>query len=243
LFEKCIRRATLDAFWSKEDSTVKETRGGIRMAMLKAEMIRGDQIFPALGPLPLKDVDGVGPAALQLLKTLDPGITEPLVQYTTAKNLTTALGALWEVSVHSKEETVMVKEMQKSYVTANPVKSQWYERFLLGMHKRMGDSVKQDEAISIEQMLALMEMFERDWQKVMADRNRTAGQVREILFPALFSVLAYCGALRGEEVPLMDLEATKEFTASGMEHTEEEKKHGVIALHGRLKMNWANSVI
>jgi hypothetical protein len=40
--------------------------------------------------------------------------------------------------------------------------------------------------------------------------------VQEVLFPALFSVLAYCGALRGEEVPLMDLEATKEFTASGM---------------------------
>jgi hypothetical protein len=28
------------------------------------------------------------------------------------------------------------------------------------MHKRMGDSVKQEEAISIEQMLALMAMFE-----------------------------------------------------------------------------------
>jgi hypothetical protein len=142
--------------------SVKGTRGWIRAATLKAEMIRGDQIFPALGSLPLKDVDGVGPAALQLLKTLDPGITEPLVQYTMAKNLTTALGALgalWKVSVHSKEETVMVKEMQKSYVTANPVKSQWYERFLLGMHKRMGDSVKQDEAISIEQMLALMEII------------------------------------------------------------------------------------
>jgi hypothetical protein len=33
----------------------------------------------------------------------------------------------------------------------------------------------------------------------------------------------------------MDLEATREFTASGLKHSEEKKKHGVIALHGWLK--------
>jgi hypothetical protein len=40
-------------------------------------MIDGDKIFPALEPLPLKDVDGMGAAAIQLLKTLDPGINQP----------------------------------------------------------------------------------------------------------------------------------------------------------------------
>jgi hypothetical protein len=103
------------------------------------------------------------------------------------------------------------------------------------MHKRMGDSAKQDEAISVEQMTALMEVFERDWRKVVGEPRRSHAQVHEVLFPALFSVLACCGALRGEEVPLMDLDATREFTASGLEHTKEELKHGVIALHGRFK--------
>jgi hypothetical protein len=51
---------------------VKGARGNIRSAMQKVSMIHGDNIFPPLGPLPLKDVDGMGPAALQLLKTLDP---------------------------------------------------------------------------------------------------------------------------------------------------------------------------
>jgi hypothetical protein len=36
-------------------------------------------------------------------------------------------------------------------------------------------------------------------------------------------------------VSLMDLEATREFTESGLEHPEEAKKHAVIALHGRFK--------
>jgi hypothetical protein len=88
----------------------------VRVAIQKAEMIGGDGIFPALGPLPIGDVDGVGAAAIQLLKTLDPGTTEPLVQLTAAAKITAALGALWEVSVHSKGETVMVREMTKSHV-------------------------------------------------------------------------------------------------------------------------------
>jgi hypothetical protein len=236
LFEKCIRRATVDSFWSREDGTVGSTRTSIRAALLKADMLNsGKVIFPALGPLPLKDVDGMGAACIQLLKTLDPGVTENLVQYSTAKNVTTALGALWEVSVESKDQTIMIRDRTKSYVTNNPVKSQWYEKFLSGMHKRMGDSVKQDEAISVEQMIALMEMFERDWGVLLKNGERTNNQVREVLFPGLFAVLAFCGALRGEEVSLMDLGATKEHTYSGLSHPNESKKHGVIALHGRFK--------
>jgi hypothetical protein len=97
--------------------------------------------------------------------------------------------------VQSKEETVMVKDMMKSYVTTNPVKSQWHEQFLDGMHKQMGDCVVQDEAISIEQMVALMDVFEEDHKQAMRDINRPPNQVREVLFPALFFILAFCGAL------------------------------------------------
>jgi hypothetical protein len=80
LFEKCIRRASLDAFWSREESTVKGLRSSLQASLNIADMIRGDSIFPHLGPLPLKDVDGMGAAALQLLKTLDPGINAETVQ-------------------------------------------------------------------------------------------------------------------------------------------------------------------
>jgi hypothetical protein len=138
LFEKCIRRASLDTFWLRVDATVRGARVSIRAAIQKADMIHGERIFPPLGPLPLKDMNGMGAAAIQLLKTLDPGINEATVQFSTAKTITTALGALWEVSTQSKGETVMVRDMTNSYVTSNPVKSQWYERFLQGMHKRMG---------------------------------------------------------------------------------------------------------
>jgi hypothetical protein len=56
-----------------------------------------------------------------------------------------------------------------------------------------------------------------------------------VLFSALFSALACCGALQGQEIPLMDLEATKEFTNCGLNHPDKFERHGVIALHGRFK--------
>jgi hypothetical protein len=104
LLEKCSKQATLDAFWSRENSTVQGARSNLGSAMQKVEMVHGDSIFPALGALPLKDVDGMGAAALQLLKTLDPGVNEPLVQCSTAKGLTAAMGAMWEAWCKAKKK-------------------------------------------------------------------------------------------------------------------------------------------
>ena len=235
LMNMCIRRATLDAFWSREAGTVRGSRSSMKAAFRCAGLVKGDKIFPRLGPFPLKDVDGMGPAVLQLLKTLDPGKHEATVQFDTAKNVRTVLGAVWEVSVESKDQTVIVQDMTKRFLTTSPTKSQWFSRFMQGMHKRMGDVTKQDEAISVELMVALMGEFEKDWIKISQDGVGTDEEISEVLFPALFAVTAFCGALRGEEVPLMDLGATKEFTEAGLLTTMEERRHGVIALHGRFK--------
>jgi hypothetical protein len=48
-------------------------------------LVKGDGIFPRLGPFPLKEIDGMGSAVLQLLKTLDPGKHEETVQFDTKK--------------------------------------------------------------------------------------------------------------------------------------------------------------
>ena len=74
-------------------TSVKGTCTRIRAAiLLKAH------IFPAFGPLPFNDVELLGSAALQLLKTLDPGIKVALVLYTNTENVvSTGLTALCEV--------------------------------------------------------------------------------------------------------------------------------------------------
>jgi hypothetical protein len=50
LFERCIRRATIDAFWSKEESTMRGARGGIWAAIQKVDMINGGKHSRHLDP-------------------------------------------------------------------------------------------------------------------------------------------------------------------------------------------------
>jgi hypothetical protein len=75
----------MDAFWSREETNIKVTHGSIQSAIKKTDMMNRYKLFPALGSLPLRNYDGMGVVALQLLKTLDPGISESLVQYYMAK--------------------------------------------------------------------------------------------------------------------------------------------------------------
>ena len=55
---------------------------------------------------------------------------------------------------------VMAKDAKKTYMTNWTMYGLWFECFMHGMHKQMGEVVKPDLAISIEVMLALVEDLE-----------------------------------------------------------------------------------
>jgi len=112
-----------------------------------------------------------------------------------------------------------------------PTNGEWFERFMLGFHKRVGDVSRLDLAVLIEVMLALMERFDRLWILTDGDSKKK----EEVLFPALFAVAAYAGGLRGEKVPLMDLVSTFKHFAEGVNHPKH--PHVVMALRGRFKRN------
>ena len=91
----------------------------------------------------------------------------------------------------------------------------------------MGDESRPDLAISIEVMVALMERFDRLWMLAGEDRTKQ----EEVLFPALFSIVAYAGGLRGKEIPLMDLFSMIKHFAEGINHPK--YLHVVMLLRGR----------
>jgi hypothetical protein len=98
----------------------------------------------------------------------------------------------------------------------------------------MGDLHFPDLAVSIEVMLELMKRFEQKWsdlQHVRGANERKEG----ILFPALFTILAYMGGLRGKEVMLCDLGGMRKHHQAGVTHRIAEKRHTTIALLGRFK--------
>ena len=88
--------------------------------------------------------------------------------------------------------------------------------------------VKQELGISIELIHALMSRYEARWETAGQNRKRQ----EEVLFPALFCIVAFCCALRGEEVPMMSLSGIVQHLNDAINHGT---PHVVIALVGRFK--------
>jgi hypothetical protein len=194
---RCIRRANLDAFWARESSTVLANGREMRQMAKKAALVLMSPPTPNLGPYPVEDVQGMGIAVCVLLRS----INEQFVQYNTARKMRAAFSNFWQASIEGQRAAIVQRNTTKMFSTTCPTNGRWFERFALGMHKRQGDQSYPDKAISVEVMMALMERFESAW-KVAKGQEKEEGAV---LFPALFSVITFCGGFRGEETPLMEL--------------------------------------
>jgi hypothetical protein len=229
---KFVRRANLDSMWSRSPGTVRNTSREIRLLHVKASMLRLDAetMLPQMGPWPVKDIHGMGIAVCILLRSLDPGKNEVTIQFSTSQKMKSAFANVWRASLRGSDGAVVSRDTVKLFHTTCPTHGEWFERFTKGMHERMGDKVKQDLAISIEQMHALMERYESRWVSAGDNRELQKG----VLFPALFAIVCFCCALRGEEAPLMSLTGTVLHAEEGARHPT--LPHVVVALLGRFKM-------
>lgn len=225
-----MRRASLDVFWAREPSTVRGTSSGLNIISNKLGLVGVpiDRILPDMGPHPLKDSWGMGVAVSLLLRSLDQGVTEDTVQWGTVRKLRGAFSNVWQASIEGPKSTVIQLDTTKLYVTTCPTNSMWFERFTKGIHKRQGDNIQPDMGISLEQMIALMDMFELEWKSEPSQDMQA-----EILFSALFMLSTFLGGLRGEEVPLMDLAGMRKYFGEGVRHKR--YPHVPLAMLGRFK--------
>lgn len=223
----CIRRANLDAFWSREPKTVNKNRTEAKRAMRHAETVGLYNVFPPMGPFPLADVCGMGVAVVMLLRSRDKGKNKAHVQFDTARRVRSAYSNCYHASAAGLNSAVMAKDTRKLVVTQCATYGEWFERFALGMNKRMGDQPHQDLAISIEVMLELMELTDRDWEQADNPQEKKLASL-----DGCFYVIAFCGGLRGEEVVLLDLFGTQSHYEAGGRH---DTPHVIINLLGKFK--------
>ena len=192
-----IRRANIDAFWGRSASTVKTNRSNLRRFQAIASDDFGmNSVLPDMGPHELKDVWGMGIAVTLLGKSLDKGLYGPTVQFETARKLRSAYSNVWGSSRHALTLGVLARDTMKIFVTQCPGYCLWFERFIRGMHSRMGDDRRPDAAISSVAMHEVMNRVEADF--IDADSLKEA---RYFARAGLFFLSAFLGSLRGEEVP------------------------------------------
>lgn len=227
---KCIRRCNLDALWSREPTTVEHNRRDICKAIAKGAELGhiSHDMFPQKPSRPLKDECNMALATTMIYRSLDKGKNETCVQFSTVRSMRAAAGNFWKASA-MEGTTVMMRGHMKLTGSTSSTNAEWFENFMLGYHKRVGDVSRPDRAISIELMLAIMKQFEIQWENTEGNRTKE----KEVIFPALFAVSAFVASLRGEEVPLMDLKETREKTGLGLDHPK--FQHVVLTLVGRFK--------
>lgn len=228
---QCIRRCNLDSLWSREPTTVEHNRRDICKAISKGAEIGhlSSILFPVKRSRPMRDECYMALATTMIHRSLDKGKNDEHVQFSTVRSMRSAAGNYWKASTVHGEISVLMRGQTKLMGSSSPTNSEWFENFMLGYHKRVGDVSRPNRAISIELMLAMMKRFEAQWERTYNDPERQ----REVIFPALFSVCAYVASLRGEEVPLLDLGETRANTARGLNHRTH--PHVVLSLSGRFK--------
>jgi hypothetical protein len=156
-----IRRANLDAFWSRTTNTVATNLRNLKSVMkLSGEL--GLNLLPPRGPFELKDEFGMGVAMIVLRKSLQPGRNGKFVQYNTVRRLRTVYGNYWRALIESPVSALVssMEEGKKFFGSECPTDSFWYGKFTRGLHKRIGDLIIQDLAISKEVMIEIMRSIE-----------------------------------------------------------------------------------
>jgi hypothetical protein len=140
-----------------------------------------------MGPYSGEDTFRMALAVCILIRSLDPGNTEEFVQFSTARNL----GSVYSNSFHASSQhqtglSVMAQNTTRIWVTTCPSYGYWFERFMRGVHKRMGEEVRPDFALSVSVLRRMLGGLDKQW--VEARSLETKKLVVEI---AMFLVAAF----------------------------------------------------
>ena len=204
-----VRRANLDAFWSRSSGTVRGQVTEVRF-QLRYGTALGLEMYPPLGPFPLGQHNGMKEAVGLILRAKEPGAHGPTAKFSTTRKSRSAYTNVWEASPASGGDVTFSEKSRRLVATLNPTEGAWFVRFMRGLRIRMGQISRQDRAISIGVMHELMRRFETDWER------SGGGLDLKRLSSATFCIVSFCGGFRGCETTWTDLAALRH----DLEHIE-----------------------
>jgi hypothetical protein len=183
-------------------------------------------LFGPRGPFPATDADGMAVAIVMVQHSLARGRYSNTVQFETVCKFRAAVSNIYNSSVEGQGAMVMAKDTRKLQVTKCPTYTAFFERFCHGLHKHMGDIVRPERALPHEIMVAIQAELEKDWE------NSDPRSRLELALEAAYYLIGFALALRGEEIPLVELRGTSKHWDRSTQHI---KPHVVVTLLGRFK--------
>ena len=160
----CIRRVNLDAMTGKSRDTINQHVGRIRRVLGFNAKYRKTPTFAARGPLPEKDVVGMGTALDMIMYSLEStGRNEKFVQYDTLRQIRSTVTKNYESSPQGISEGMCFsKGTGKVRMTECPTQSEFFGDFLNGLEYRMGGTSKANLPVSIRVIVELLKRIKRD---------------------------------------------------------------------------------
>jgi len=202
----CIRRGNLDAFWSREISTVRDN---LRRVQRDEEAVKKftsvTDLVPEFGNPTVKDRLGMKFIIAQLVTTLREGKNTENIQWDTARKTGSWIRNAWDAGVNYVSQGIMGADKSKAYVSSCPTVADWFTRASHGCKARMGKVKIQNEPLTAEIVLAMDDIASREWDQANEEER---ADIEDVMCYVMFE---FCCALRGEEVPMISLRGLIEF--------------------------------
>ena len=224
----CIRRAILDAFWSRERTTIASNKREGMMYVSGSDQLGWDDPYPQRGPFQVSDDCGMKIACSILLRSLAQGKNDKTIQYSTMRRMRGHLSNYVHTVPGGIGPTFVSSDNSVSSISQSPTNSEWFRRFMNGCHKRMGDVWIPDRAITMREFKAGFQLLERDWEVETKDDHRRM----KTTMTAIILIAGFFGALRGEEIVRIDIGKIREHWVESVNH---EYRHVPMMLSGRFK--------
>jgi hypothetical protein len=136
-----------------------------------------------------------------LVRSRDKGKNSKTIQFETMRKMRSHFSNFYHTTPAGYTSTVLGGFGSMAVASSSPTNGLFWRKFILGCHKRMGDQWFPDRAVTIEELLAALSMLKDDWSKWAASPEK----VLEVTVLATALILAFAGALRGEEIPRAEL--------------------------------------
>jgi hypothetical protein len=107
----------------------------------------------------------MGAAVVMLQQSLKPGKNDKTIQFASVRKFQSAFSNAYQASVEGQQAMVMAKDTCKMTLTKCPTYGEFFERFMRGMHKRMGEISRPDRALPLDVLLEMCKVLEREWEE------------------------------------------------------------------------------
>ena len=194
----------MDAFWAKATGTIEALHRNFWQQVTVGRK-KGFEMFPTpIGPFPRRYDSGLRAAIAVLDKSMQPGRYGDRVAFSTARKQRTVHTKLCLASPTGALAPQLTSDRSSTALFYTPTNSEFFKLFMAGFKARVGERVKKDAAISIEVMIQLQRLCEKEWGQ--AEASGDLKLLRSAAENGAFLVFTFCGSMRGFETPKVVLD-------------------------------------